>query len=342
MSRITLAQVAAEAGVSKATAGYILRGQGGNFTPDMRALVTSTAAGLGYRTNAAARATSLGKFQAIGVIQSTAWFPRSILTAPMLAGLHAGAEQAGLTLTMAALDDDHLTDQAQLPHLLRNLSVDGLIMNYNHEIPDNLARLLGDAGIPVTWLNVQQAMDAVFPNDAGGAALAVQHLYACGHRTIVYADDEIGPDNLPEHWHFSMHERERGYREAMQAVGLAPQVLRPALRIEPRDRARHFAAWLAASPRPSAIITYGPVSCRAFQLAAARLQIRIPEDLSLITFADQPVDDLDLSIDTVVLPGREMGQAAVAMLERQIATKTAQQSAVLPCRYVAGQSCRSL
>ncbi len=62
--------------------------------------MTRTASTLGYRPNAAARATSLGRFNAIGVIHSNVGWPRSVLGSALLQGLQHGADAAGLPLTV--------------------------------------------------------------------------------------------------------------------------------------------------------------------------------------------------------------------------------------------------
>lgn len=339
VARVTLSQVAEAAGVSKATAGYILRGKGELFTPEMRALVTRTASTLGYRPNAAARATSLGRFNAVGVIHSSVGWPRSILSPSLLTGLQRGADAAGMTLTTAAFDDATLSDAERIPSILQDLAVDGLVMNYAFEVPPRLVALLDQARIPVVWMNIPGKWNVVRPDDHQGAAAATQHLLALGHRDIAYVDDDIGTDDDAVFWHYSMRDREAGYRATMTAADLPARVIRPPFRIQPVDRARACASWLAAADRPTAVVCYSTLTTHSLLLAAARLGLTIPRQLSLITFASTLVDGLDIAVDTMEVPDVAVGEAAVAMVQRLLSGTPRVAAHALPMRVLPGRSC---
>ncbi|MDA3962178.1 MAG: LacI family DNA-binding transcriptional regulator [Planctomycetota bacterium] len=339
MQRVTLQQIADATGLGKSTVGYILRGDRKRFTEESCELVLRTARQLGYRSNVAARAMSKGRFGAVALINSTG-FLRSIFSPHLLTGIDASLQQAGLLLTVAALDDEHLTDRERLPSLLSDLSVDGILLNYAFHQPPGLNELLSQLGLPTVWINAKYADNAVYANDHGGAQTATERLLKLGHTRIAYCDPEIGSDDDQVFWHYSMHDREAGYRAAMTAAGLPAQVWRPKHRQPPHEWLDLCREWFANPTRPSAILCYSPRIARNLLMAASQLDIKIPQDCSLMTFAAGLVDDLQVPIDTVLIPDRAIGHAAVAMLRDQIATGTTKQvSQAITMDLAQGASC---
>jgi LacI family transcriptional regulator len=127
--------------------------------------------------------------------------------------------------------------------------VDGLIIvpsvsesaSRQHVLIDHIPTVYID-GLPRT-----PGADAVISDNEGGTRLAVEHLWAIGHRDIAYIGDA--------QFMSSARERARGFREAMLERGTIPATDRFVLDIENQLSARRAARRLLHSGvAPTAII----------------------------------------------------------------------------------------
>ena len=118
------------------------------------------------------------------------------------------------------------------------------------------------------------------------------------------------------HLHYSVADRREGYAAAMIDAGLSPRVIQPgAGDAIPREQRVAFArGLLSGGDRPTAVVAYGDTTVVPLAMAAAHEGLRMPEDVSLMVFADEPVQELGLTCGTVVIPQAEVGRRAVRML----------------------------
>ncbi len=181
---------------------------------------------------------------------------------------------------------------------------------------------LRDMGIPV-----------VYEDGCQGARLAVEQLLARGHRRIGF----IVP-NEPVHLWF---DRRAGYEQAMTQAGieLDQNLIHWHAASSLKDETQKFENYMAKM-RPTAIIT--ATGCYMDTLAPLirSKQLRIPEDLSLVTF-DQSFDYFrhafgSITPDYIELPLREMGTQVVTLARKIVSGETCPQKMALPCRYVEG------
>ncbi|MBA3938826.1 MAG: LacI family DNA-binding transcriptional regulator, partial [Planctomycetes bacterium] len=91
--------------------------------------------------------------------------------------------------------------------------------------------------------------------------------------------------------------------------------------------------------RPTAVIGYSAWSTCPFWHAALRLGLRVPADLSLLTFENWRHDALGQELTQYLVPEAEMGQAAVSRLLTLLAAPgVAQPPSVLPFTWVPGET----
>ena len=134
--------------------------------------------------------------------------------------------------------------------------------------------------------------DCVTSDNHGGASLATRHLLALGHRRIVcVSHDVVGL--LP------VAERIQGYRDTMRAAGekAAPAWVLPTEAELSPDSALALGEDIDSAPmrylmrrmqkeRPTALFAVNDLVALVALRAARALQLRVPEDLSLIGFDD--------------------------------------------------------
>jgi DNA-binding LacI/PurR family transcriptional regulator len=180
------------------------------------------------------------------------------------------------------------------------------------------------AGFPFVLLD-QKMTDIDVPsvtadNHAGGRLVA-DHLIGFGHRRIAFLGDLIAG---------TVRDRLAGLRDAL---GEADLPFRPSLVVDlavmPDNRFGDWTAEVAAGVRrlmaepapPTAIFcSCDGVARRAYRELAA-LGLRVPDDVSVVGFDDDPIADyVHPRLTSVRQPFHAMGVAAMDLLRRQIAT----------------------
>lgn len=318
MSGVSIDELARQTGVSRATVARIL---GTDIQYNRPAFakraqrIRKLAEEMGYRPNAAAKAISTGRFRHVALVMGT-HYERSNFTREMLRGIHDALRSRGMHMSLWFLDDQQLDDENQLPVFLREQMVDGLLINYTHEIPPHMVSAIEQASLPVVWVNVRRPSACVYPDDLAAGRQAVDYLRGLGHRRIAYADFIHGSLNTFKP-HYSVGERYRGYQAAMRAAALTPQVFNVSKMLPGPQAVARATELLRIPSRPTAIVCQAPRDVRIFEVAAARIGLRIPEDLSLITFGGERLPDSVMHPTLLAEPREEMGRtAAEALLER--------------------------
>lgn len=271
---------------------------------------------LGYRPNAAARAIRSGRFGTVAMLLS-AEPVHSLLPQGLLHGVQSALAERNLRLEIARLSDEELTDEQQMPRLLRELSADGVLIDYTSRIPPQMIQIIHDSHIPAIWINSRQGEDCVYPDDREAAERAARHLIDLGHTRIAYLDCWHGPDHVAPH--YSVIERQAGYEQAMAAAGLSPHVVRPDKSELPSAQWTQFAERMLAAPdRPTAVLTYAGKQVVAVYCACLRLGLSVPGDVSLVNFSESTFSHVGLAVTTMLMPHEREGAEAVEMLMRKI------------------------
>lgn len=289
---------------------------------ELRTKVLQTARELGYRPNTGARAMRTGRFESVVLVQSTERMA-SPMPEALLVGIDEVLAAVDVSLVLARLPDDQLVSDVFVPKVARELLADGLIINYDTNLPHRLLELIADHHLPAVWINSRQGETSVRPDDLRAGDEVTQCLIDHGHKRILYADFFI------EHhqWvHYSRKDRLAGYRTAMMRAGLKQ------LEATPDDHVDMTAYAKLAIERlkPTAVIGYGDVETSAFMLCALRAGLDIPRDMSLATFAGAPYF-IGMEIATWLVPQLDIGrtvaqQVLAAMRDRSVVQK----SVVLP------------
>jgi LacI family transcriptional regulator len=336
----TIATIAAHMGLSKATVTHVLNGRAAEqrIKPETQERVLKVARELGYRANAAARAIRAGRFGNIALIQS---MYGQYLPNELLHGLTKAIADRDIRFVLTQVPDMVIGDEAYLPHTMRELSVDGVVINRHIGFSELYLNHIHRFGIPAVFLNVKQEFDCVHPDDLMGGRIATEFLLQLGHERIAYIDTEE-----PENKHYSKQDRREGYEQAMQGAGRVPQIsLFPKacpLPGQPGTDQRIEAARLLLTQenRPTAILAYEIAEAMAVVHAAHLLRIRIPQDLSIVQFHHRIDLRYFIPIQTVSNAMTEVGMEAVEMLLEKIENpQTALPARVVPVKMLEGATC---
>lgn len=335
----TLKDVARESGCSFQAVSAILRNQpGARFRPSTRARVLQAAEHLGYRPNSSALAMRAGRTGCVAVLKGT--HPnRNSLSTSVLGGISRELELADLHLAILTLDDERLTSAEHLPKVLRQAMADGVLVKYDTGIPPRLRELLAHFAIPAVWLNSEQPADCVRPDDFAAGRLATERLLTLGHRRIAYVDSSSDPADPTEH--YSCHDRHAGYVAAMAKARRKPRLIggkRP-IAGAPDQRLDLALAVLRGADCPTAVVCHSAWSAYPFWHAALLLGLRVPRDLSLISFESTLQDALGPELSLYEVPEWDMGATASRLLMAKLADPTLiHPPRLLPFIWMPGQT----
>lgn len=300
--------IAERLGISQAAVSHALRGtsQVGERT---RQRVLDVASELGYRPNASAQAMRLKRFNCVAFAvvseDSVSYAPPALID-----GAHDRLAAGGQTLTYSKLSRDQINSSEFVPHILAHLMVDGLLINYGVDVPDQLIELVRRFSIPTIWLNNKREVDCIYPDEIHCCHWATRHLIELGHQRIAYASS-----HLPEiSAHFSEIHRRQGFAIAMEEAGLKP------VEVHLDSDGHWMNDWTLTPPdrRLTAFVTNGPVDAGMVYAAGLRHGLRMPRDFSLIMVSDNTYREAGQWIDCVRIPFYEMGSEGVRLLMEKI------------------------
>ena len=335
VEKVTLADVAREAGVSAATVSRLMRG-GARVNAETRERIQKAAERLDFDLEA--RKTS----RIIAFLLSN----RGVLHpfhSSILMGAEAFCAEHNYGLLFQPLQYSLLLppERLVLPEiLLRKTVVAGVIAAgtnsqamlerlSSHEIP---WIALGN-NVHGNWPHDKP--QSIFFDDIHGAYELTGYLLSLGHRNIAFAG------NLSLPWY---SRRYQGYQKAMQEAGLSP--ISSDLRTLDGEEMGYLGTrlLLQRSPRPTAIFAPDDPAGRGAYRAARDQGLRVPEELTVAGFNDTPdAAALHPPLTTVRVFTEEIGRQAGELLFRQISQpRVPVKSVLLPTQLVRRESCAIL
>jgi LacI family transcriptional regulator len=331
MGRITLADIAAHIGVDRSTVSRVLSNKAaeGGISVELAERITAKARELNYIPNTYAKAVREGRFNGAALLMSTVE-GRSYLPSRLLDGIHDGLAEADMHLNVAKVPDEKLNSDDYVPKILRTLMADGLLINYTHHLPEHLVEVINERRLPAVWINTRRESATVFPRNFEAAREMTNRLIKLGHRNIAYVDLCAGWQEYAGA-HFSAQDRAAGYAAAMRETGLEPRDVRPEFACTTLYTEKQFMADFLRRPnRPTAVVCYFAVFVPAVLHAASAVGLRVPDDLSVATFAAENHREHGLTVSAMLEPHYRMGQEAVRLLHERITRPTR----ALPARQI--------
>ena len=320
LHRVTIDDVAARAGVHKATVSRALNARtSGQVNKETAARVALAAEELGYVPNAMARGLRTSSSMTIGVIipdLTNPFFP------PIVRGIENYLQPRGYTALLANTDDSEAIERAALDSLLGR-RVDGLVVASGSRQSSTLIEA-HRAGVFAVMLN-RDAGDIPYPlvtgSDAMGIAAAVAHLVEFGHRRILHI---AGPADFS-----TSGTRADAFRGACASAKVSGTVVEvPALSVEAGQQAMDRILTERRS-RPTAVIGGNDLVALGVLRSLRSHGLSCPGDMSVVGFNDiEFAQDANPPLTTVHVPMLEMGAEAARTLLDAIEARSQQQLTV--------------
>ncbi len=309
-SRMTIAEIAREAGVSITTVSKVLNNYSG-VAQETRERVESVVASHNYVQSHAARL--LRKSQS-GLIDLAIMRLEGGYDLGIMRGVQDVLEVTGHRLVVFATHEDEQLERRWLRRVVEQ-ATDGVLVLLPYERV-GLTNVLLEHHIPFIAIGDRNDPQVPFPSIGStiwqGGYEATQYLISLGHRRIGII---TGPLSLR-----TSRARLAGYREAQESAGIPVD---PALILEGNyllgDGYQQTCALLDLPDPPTAIFAGNDAQAAGVYRALYERDIKIPTRMSVIGFDDvQFASQMSPPLTTIRQPLEEIGRMATNMLLRSI------------------------
>lgn len=308
--RVTLKDIADEAGVSMMTVSNVVNGNRARVSAGTIERVQRIVAERGYVPSASARSLAASSSRLIGLLvpageeDSLTISPHNVA---MVAQIERELRKGGYHLLLRGI-----AHPAEVDEVLRSWSLDGaLLLGFLDEEIDRLtARSVGKVSLlAIDSYSANQLTTGVRSDDFTGARLAAGHLLALGHRRIIFAGPSFSDVGV-------VRQRFDGFRQAFADAGdrwderliLTATTTHPSgVELGRRLRADH--------PSATAVFATADILAIGIMEGLADTGVDVPGDISVVGY-----DNLDLSeyvtpkLTTIAQDMTQKGEVAIRML----------------------------
>jgi len=277
VKRATVKDVARRAGVSVATVSRALAGSDA-VRPETAERVHEAAHALHYVPHGGARSLATNRTNTVGVMLPDI---HGEFFSELIRGLDRTARRNGYLLLVSGFHSNRRDVEAMLG--ITRGRVDGLVLMTPDVEAPCLDQVIAE-GMPVVLVNgraVEGDLDSLEVDNVGGAAAAVRHLAALGHRSIALVS---GPES-----NHDARGRRDGYRRALRELGL-PSPAELEIAGDFTEAAGHLAADALRTmrSRPTAVFAANDAMAIGLLASLRDAGVRVPSDLAVVGFDDIP------------------------------------------------------
>lgn len=303
--KITIADVARKAGVSKQTVSRVINDKP-DVAPQTRKQIKELINAMGYAPDPIARSMK-GSTHTLGCITPNLW---DFNISTIVEAVQNEAREQGFFTLIASAESE--IDFLPLLNELINRRVDGLLVinprddqRFRHLLP------LIDHGLPIVYIKntpINEPVSAICLDDESGGYIATQYLISLGHTSVVTI---LGPVNEE-----CTQKRLAGFHRALREAGI------------PDDQRLIVSGdWSAGSGKAaiskllsyeahfSAIFAQNDWMAIGAMRALRDADLQIPRDISVIGYDDLPICAyIDPPLTTIQQPVRQFGQMAAKVI----------------------------
>jgi DNA-binding LacI/PurR family transcriptional regulator len=287
MTRPTAAAVAAAAGVSRTAVSFAFNDPS-KISSETRKRILDEAEKLGYEPHPVARMLTRGSTNTLGLLlpQPIPEVFENPYYGLFMRGLGQVCHREGLTLLLTPpLRGSMLT---AIPYA----AVDGFVVS-GLQVDRGEVAALRRRRVPFVLVDsdAPEGVPSVDVTDREGMAEMTRHVLDLGHQRIAFLSFEAGPDRPQTGYRGPLGRRVAGIADALAAHGLSLDSPGIELIEVPCTRSGGYRAardLLAQEQRPTAIVALSDIMALGALDAARDAGLRVPEDVTITGYDDQP------------------------------------------------------
>ena len=310
VQKTNINDIASKTGLSISTVSRVLNGKAEQFRIGKKSqqIINEAAKELNYVPNQIAANFRAGKSNTVALIIPSLNNP---FFAELTSNINAEIRKYGYTTMISDSDENIETEKMELQQMIA-MNVDGLIIAPCDDQPEHVKQFY-DHGLPTVCIDryfENLEIPFVSTDNYEGAYNATKHLIDNGHSTItcIQGVQHSTPNKL----------RVKGFKDAMEEAGL-DQYLVIGDDFSLQNGYLETRLLLHQKKMPTAIFALSNTIALGCMKALKEMNIRIPEDISLITFDDHPyLEYLETPLSCVAQPVNDISKIAVRFLFSQI------------------------
>ncbi|WP_083815002.1 substrate-binding domain-containing protein [Ktedonobacter racemifer] len=326
--------VARRAGVSRAAVSVVLNGARSNIrvSAETRQRILTAASELGYSPDLAAQSLRRGRSRVIGYVRRS--FNGVLYEQPVPyhlgASITRAAQNNGYHVIEVSAEGYTFHHRKELLQHLLGYRVDGVIFDWPGSVSD--AQQFVDEGLPIVQLirpQLEVYTSSVTVDSSQGINEAIHHLVSQGHQRIAFLGN--GGSHPVDRMRLNNFRRALEHRK----VAVCDEYLRLGSVYSLEEGYRFTQDLLSLEIPPTALFVASDIQALGVLRALYQAGVRVPEDLSVISYDDTFAAYLYPPLTSVSQPLEEVAERAVALIIEEIeATHTIQEKVqiVLPTR----------
>lgn len=331
MKKITIVDIANELDISPSTVSRALNGIG-RMNEGTRQQILGLAKKWGYHPNPHAQRLKNVNTSTIGLIvpELTHHFYSQIVK-----GVDSVLDAHGYQQIICVSNEEYEKERNAASTLL-NARVDGLLVALSNETKDykHIQELI-DNEIPVVFLDrMCEDIEApyVMTDDFEGAKMATNYLIDLGSKNIVFVK---GPENIS-----TSFGRLMGYKEALRIHEISVNE-RFIIEHKNPEHLKDSLNQILSANEIDGLLAHSDYHAFMAMEVLRSAGYSIPEDISVIGYADEPLASYTTpKITTVKQPAFEIGKVGMELLLNQISTGIVGEPQILNTELIVRQSTR--
>jgi LacI family transcriptional regulator len=327
----TISDVARQAGVSAMTVSRVVNNSG-YISPETRERVEKAIADLGYVPNALARSLRFKQTKTLALVLTDITNP---FFTTIARGVEDAASEQGFSVIFCNTDESE-SKEAEYLNVVLQKQVDGVLLVPASCSGDSVT-FLQERKVPLVVLDRRVSdvkVDTVRCDSERGAYQLTRHLLDLGHTRIAILS---GPPSVS-----TATDRVAGYRRALAEAGLGSRAELvyhgEFIRTSGYEMAQQA---LAMTPRPTALFAANNFITSGTFRAVREAGLRVPEDISIVSFDDLPMaSDMGPFLTVAAQPAYEMGHRATELLLTRLSGEgpAEPQEIILPTEIIVRES----
>ena len=301
-----LRDIAGLVGCSVATVSNAINGRG-RMSDEMRQTILAKCAELNFVPNSAGRSLRLQRADAVGVIYAPSFAELfgNVFYARIMEGLTETFGEAGLDLVLG-----NRMDPDGVPSIVRQGKVDALVVLAG-VFSGEAYRSLQSCPVPICLVDGRDSAleaDTLTSDGFGGGRQVVEHLLSKGHQEV-----RMLAYRRPL---YNIEQRIAGFLFGLSSAGHEAREDKVVIRVDDNEQAiEELKRQLAGEKPPTAVFVVNDTFAVQVIGDLAESGFRVPEDISVVGFDDDPIASRCLPpLTTVGLGKRDFGAESARMV----------------------------